>query len=184
VFPLKDVETMVRSANVARHLMPEIHVICYGSLNADPPYVEKCRALIDELGCGDNFEFGGFHPDPYGIFIEGDISVLSSISEGFPYTVLEAMSSGVACVATDVGGVREAVADTGIVVPPRDPESLGQALVELLSDNDRRREACRAARERVISEFTIKKQLDGYEALYFELHQASAQRQGSYGFRQ
>ncbi|MEM9072740.1 MAG: GT4 family glycosyltransferase PelF [Myxococcota bacterium] len=177
VFPLKDVETMIRGADVARKIMPEIHVICYGSLKADPPYVQKCRDLIEELGCGDNFEFGGFHPDPYGIFIEGDISVLSSISEGFPYTVLEAMSSGVACVATDVGGVREAVGDTGIVVPPRDPQALGEALAELLSDPDRRKRCCRAARERVVSEFTIQKQLKGYEDLYFEMHEDTLARQ-------
>lgn len=176
VFPLKDVETMIRGADVARKLMPEIHVICYGSLKADPEYVQGCRDLIEELGCGDNFEFGGFHPDPYGIFIEGDVSVLSSISEGFPYTVLEAMSSGVPCVATDVGGVREAVGDTGTVVPPRDPEALGKALVELLSDVDRRKRCARAARDRVVNEFTIEKQLAGYEALYHEMHAATLER--------
>lgn len=178
VFPLKDVETMVAGADVARKLMPEIHVLCYGSLKADPPYVQKCRDLAAKLGCEKNFEFGGFHPDPYGIFVEGDISVLSSISEGFPYTVLEAMSSGVPCVATDVGGVREAVGDTGIVVPPRDPEALGKALVELLSDEDRRRQCSRAARDRVVTEFTIKKQLDNYMELYEELHAATLERTG------
>ena len=171
VFPLKDVETMIRGADVARKLMPEIHVICFGSLKADKPYVQKCRDLIEELGCGGNFEFGGFHPDPHAIFQEGDISVLSSISEGFPYTVLEAMASGRACVATDVGGVREAVGDTGIVVPPKDPQSLGEGLVELLSDKNRMVQFCKAARDRVVNEFTIDKQLQGYRDLYQDLHE-------------
>lgn len=176
VFPLKDLETMIRGTDVARRKIPDLHTLAYGSLKADIPYVEKCRALIKELDVGDNFEFGGFHPDPYGIFIEGDISVLSSISEGFPYTVLEAMSSGIPCVATDVGGVREAVGDTGIVVPPKDPEAFGEAMVELLTQNERRKKLARASRDRVISEFTIAKQLANYQAVYDELHVATKER--------
>ena len=111
------------------------------------------------------------------MFCEGDISVLSSISEGFPYTVLEAMASGKPCVATDVGGVREAVGDTGLVVPPWDPQSFGEAVVELLSDHERRRDLARRARERVLSEFTIAKQLAGYDELYRELDQTTRERQ-------
>lgn len=177
VFPLKDVETMIRGTDVARRKLPDVHTIAYGSLKADPGYVQKCRDLIAELDVADNFEFGGFHPDPYGIFVEGDISLLSSISEGFPYTVLEAMSSGVPCVATDVGGVREAVGDTGIVVPPRDPEAFGEAMVELLEDTERRKKLARAARARVVEEFTIEKQLSSYAELYRELHSSTLARQ-------
>jgi glycosyltransferase involved in cell wall biosynthesis len=174
VFPLKDIETMIRAVAIARQRLPDLHVNVYGSLAADVPYVEKCRALIEELGVGANFELAGFHAKPAEIFLEGDISLLSSISEGFPYTVLESMSCGVPCVATDVGGVREAIADTGSVVAPRDSAAFADAMVDLLIDNDRRRELARRGRERLVSEFTLSRQLASYEEVYRQLARAAA----------
>src|SRR5262249_6391543 len=72
--------------------------------------------------------------------------VLTSISEGFPYTVIEAMSSGCATVSTDVGGVAEAVEGAGLVVPPRDPRAVAEACVKLLQGDEARRELGQAAR--------------------------------------
>ena len=67
--------------------------------------------------------------------------VLSSLTEGVPLTVLEAMSCGLPVVATRVGGTPEAVADgaTGVLVPPGDPERLAEALLELGRDGARAR---------------------------------------------
>src|SRR5205085_2381650 len=100
VFPLKDLETMIRAAEVARREIPDVHFVVYGSLDADVPYVEGCRALVAELGLEATFEFGGFHPKPAEVYVEGDISALSSISEGFPFTVLESMACARPVVAT------------------------------------------------------------------------------------
>ena len=65
--------------------------------------------------------FEGRVEDIRDAYAAGHVVMLSSISEGFPFTLIEAMSCGRATVSTDVGGVREAVGDTGLVVPPRDP---------------------------------------------------------------
>ncbi len=172
VFPLKDIETMIRAADVARRSLPDVRFLVYGSLDADKPYVERCRALIEELGVGKSFEFGGFHSAPARVFNAGDISVLSSISEGFPYTVLESMSCARPVVATDVGGVREALEGFGLVVPPRDFEALGDAAVQLLRDTDMRLELGRRAREQVLARYRTSHAVDSYQTIYDRLKAA------------
>ncbi len=169
VFPLKDIETMIRAADVTRRSLKDVRFIVYGSLDADKPYVERCRALIDELGLGDTFEFGGFHSSPAQVYNIGDISVLSSISEGFPYTVLESMSCARPVVATDVGGVREALEGFGLVVPPRDFEAFGEATVQLLRDTELRLELGRRARDQVLARYRTSHSVDSYQALYDRL---------------
>ena len=105
----------------------------------------------------EHFIFGGFHDQPNMVFNEGDISILTSISEGFPYTVLESMSCGRPVVSTDVGGVKDAIADCGIMCKPRDPQSLADGVIKLLKDADLRIELGKKGRERVLLNFTIKK---------------------------
>ena len=101
--------------------------------------------------------------------------MLSSISEGFPFTLIEAMSCGRATVSTDVGGVREAVGDTGLVVPPRDPAAMAAAALELLGDPVRRRAMGEAARLRVIEQFTLRQTIDTFRSIYHELATGKAE---------
>ena len=169
IFPLKDIETMIRSAAVARDLLPEIRYLVYGSLDADVPYVARCRALIAELGLERTFELRGFHSNPAELFAEGDVSVLSSISEAFPYTVLESMSCARPVVGTDVGGVKEALDGFGMVVPPRDPEAFGRAVVSLLADDEFRRELGRRCREQVLARYRTSDSVNAYWDAYREL---------------
>jgi glycosyltransferase involved in cell wall biosynthesis len=169
IFPLKDIETMIRSAAVARELVPEIRYLVYGSLDADVPYVERCRSLIAELRLEQTFELRGFHSKPAELYTEGDICVLSSISEAFPYTVLESMACARPVVGTDVGGVKEALEGFGKVVPPRDPEAFGRAVVELLSDDEFRRELGRRCREEVLAKYRTSNSVNAYRSAYAEL---------------
>ena len=173
VFALKDIETMIRAAAVTRERVPAVRFVVYGSLDADPVYVERCRALIAQLGLEGTFEFGGLHDSPADLYTEGDISMLSSISEGFPYTVLESMACGRPVVATDVGGVREALEGYGIVVPPRDPSALGEAAARLLLDHQLRSELGRLSREAVLARYRVGHSIDAYRLLYEELVAAS-----------
>jgi glycosyltransferase involved in cell wall biosynthesis len=169
VFPLKDIETMIRSADVARQQLPDVRFLVYGSLDADRPYVNRCRALIEKLDLSRTFVFGGFHSSPAQVYNSGDISVLSSISEGFPYTVLESMSCARPVAATDVGGVSEALSGFGLVVPPRDGAALGEAAVELLRDTDKRLDLGRRAREQVLARYRTTHSVDSYRTLYDQL---------------
>ena len=173
IFPLKDIETMIRSAAVARDLLPDIRYLVYGSLDADVPYVERCRALIGDLRLEGTFELRGFHSKPAELYTEGDICVLSSISEAFPYTVLESMSCARPVVGTDVGGVKEALQGFGKVVPPRDPEAFGRAVVELLADDEFRRELGRRCREEVLAKYRTSNSVNAYRDAYEELTQRS-----------
>ncbi|MEJ7785584.1 MAG: GT4 family glycosyltransferase PelF [Solirubrobacteraceae bacterium] len=174
VFPLKDIETMIRSAAVTREDVPDVLFLVYGNLDADVPYVERCRALIAELSLEGTFEFGGFHSRPAEVYCEGDISVLSSISEGFPFTVLESMACARPVVGTDVGGVKEALEGFGIVTPPRDPEAFGRAVTTLLQDDELRFELGRQAREEVLAKYQTGTSVDAYRLLYERLTAAKA----------
>ena len=169
IFPLKDIETMIRAAAVARSRIPDVHFLVYGNTDADIPYVERCRALIAELGLEATFELPGFHSRPSEVYTEGDISALSSISEGFPFTVLESMACARPVVGTDVGGVREALEGFGVVVPPRDPDAFGEGVITLLENDEMRVELGRRAREQVLLRFRTATSVDGYRQLYDEL---------------
>ncbi|MDZ7680242.1 MAG: glycosyltransferase [Fodinibius sp.] len=137
VFPLKDVETMIRSCNLVRQQIPNVQYIIYGSLEVDKEYVAKCRKLVEELDLGDRFfTFGGYHDTPSEIFNEGDISILSFyFSRICPTAVLESMSCARPVVATDVGGVSEAVEGCGIICKPRDAKDLAEGVIKLLEDD-------------------------------------------------
>src|SRR5262249_20386149 len=96
----------------------------------------------------------------------GQVVVLCSITEGFPYTLIEAMACGRPCVATDVGGVTEALADTGLVVPPRHPEALADACLKLLRDKSLRGKLGAAARLRALECFTVDRAISAFDEMY------------------
>ncbi|MDR8391010.1 GT4 family glycosyltransferase PelF [Aliifodinibius sp. S!AR15-10] len=175
VFPLKDIETMIRCCDLVRREIPNVRFVLYGGLDVDPDYTEKCRKLVKKLNVGDNFKFGGFHNAPQELFNEGDISILSSISEGFPYTVIESMSCARPVVATDVGGIREALEGCGELCRPRDPQSLADGVIKLLMDDDLRISMGRKARERVLLKYTIEKSVNSYYETYQRMHQQQRQ---------
>ena len=95
-----------------------------------------------------------------------DLLMLSSAyGESFPNVLAEAMSCGVPCAATDVGGSAVIVGDTGLIVPPKNPQALADAAVKLLTKKDLRIKLGKDARSRIIKEFSIDKITDKYENL-------------------
>jgi glycosyltransferase involved in cell wall biosynthesis len=175
VFPLKDIETMIRSAAVVRRAVPNVQFRLYGALDADPEYVLRCREVIAELELEETFLFLGHHGNPSELYLEGDVCALSSISEAFPYTVLEAMACSRPVVATDVGGVGEALEGFGLVVPPRDPEAFGAAIVSLLGDDQLRLDLGRQGRAEVLAKYRISTSVDAYRRLYDRLTATSTE---------
>ena len=169
LFPLKDVETMIHSCAVAREQVPDVQYRIYGSLDVDPDYTARCRDLIRSLNLDDHVLLGGFHDTPTRLYHEGDVSILSSVSEGFPYAVIEAMACERPVVATDVGGVSEAVGDCGIVVPPRDAQALGEGVATLLTDDEKCADMGRRARKRVLDKFRLTDAISTYREVYKQL---------------
>ncbi|MFE4577040.1 GT4 family glycosyltransferase PelF [Streptomyces chartreusis] len=170
VDPIKDLETLIRAFALVRQQLPDVRLRLFGGTpRGGEAYRERCEALAAELGHGDAVTFEGRVDDIKDAYAAGNVVMLSSISEGFPFTLIEAMSCGRATVSTDVGGVREAVGDTGLVVPPRDPAAMAAAVLELLGDPERRRAMGEAARLRVIEQFTLRQTIDTFRAIYREL---------------
>jgi polysaccharide biosynthesis protein PelF len=158
---------MIKSCAVAKKQIPNVQYLIYGDNNAVPEYTAQCEKLIAELDLKGNFKLAGYHEKPHELFSEGDISILTSISEGFPYTVLESMSCGIPVVATDVGGVTEALDEScGFICKPKDHVEIGERVVELLNNKALREEMGRNARQKVIDNFTIGKFIDAYENVY------------------
>ena len=166
--PIKDLVTLLRAFSLVIREIPQARLRIFGS----PPqggeaYLERCRAEAAELGLGEQATFEGRVPDIREAYAAGHVFVLCSISEGFPYSLIEAMACGRACVGTDVGGVSEALGDAaGLVVPPRSPAALADACVRLLRDDGLRRTLGAAARARAVEHFTVDRAVSAFDELY------------------
>lgn len=140
------------------------------------PEKELLENKVYELGIQDRVIFLGERNDVPQLLANCDLFVLPSFNEGLPLSVLEAMAAGKAVVATAVGGTPEVVQDgeTGILVPPRDPSALANAIQSLLSDPG---EACKmgdAGRARVqqyfSSDIMVQRITQTYEGLLNNHH--------------
>jgi glycosyltransferase involved in cell wall biosynthesis len=167
VDPVKDLETLLLAFSLVHAQMPDARLRMFGSPPPGPEaYAERCRALADRLGLSGTATFEGRVDQIRDAYQAGQVVVLCSITEGFPYTLIEAMTCGRPCVATDVGGVTEALADTGLVVPPRSPEELAQACLVLLRDRELRQRLGAAARTRALELFTVDRSIRAFEEIY------------------
>ncbi len=168
--PIKDLHTLIRAAAVVRDQRPDVKVRIFGSATASAErYLASCRQLIEELSLSENVSFEGWVGHAMDAFSTGQISALSSISEGFPYSVLESMACGVPVVGTDVGGVMEAIGPAGSCVPARDHEAMGAACLELLDSAPLRRRLGVEGRQRVEKMFGLGQMLAAHRDMYDEL---------------
>ena len=117
--------------------------------------------------------FPGSFKEPWDLLRAADVFVLTSEIEGLPLVVLEAMSQGVPVVATDVGGMPEAVIDdvTGFRPPPREPAALATAITRILSDHTVASRMRQAALARFEQRFTMERMLESHRDLYARLAQ-------------
>ncbi|TWD80177.1 glycosyltransferase involved in cell wall biosynthesis [Kribbella amoyensis] len=165
--PLKDLETLISAFALVRSKLPATMLRLFGPTPAgNEAYRDRCLRLAEELGVRDGIRLEGPVASSRIAFAAGHVVALSSISEGMPYTVIEAMMCGRATVSTDVGGTADAVDTTGLIVPPRDPEAFAEACLTLLTDDDLRRDLGAAGRKRALSTFTLQQSLDCYRELY------------------
>lgn len=137
-------------------------------LAGDGPLRRTLEDLVQRRGLTGRVEFLGRRDDVPALLRHADIFVLSSLREGLPLVVLEAMMSALPVVASNVGGIGEAVVHdrTGLLVPPRDPAALAAALRRLLEDAALRRRLGAAGRDRALGHFTSEHMLTKTAALY------------------
>jgi glycosyltransferase involved in cell wall biosynthesis len=139
----KDYPTLFAAAAAAMAEEPRLRFVSIGQ----GPEERALHDLLATYDMGDRFTMVGYHADPPGVVVGADVFTLSSLQEGLPFALLEAIALGVAPVVTDVGGNAEVVADgiSGLVVPPRSPESLAEAYVRLARDDELRASLAAAA---------------------------------------
>lgn len=130
--PEKDIESLIRAVAGLGSLTPAVHLVLVG----DGPCLQMLRDLAASLGIADRVHFAGYRPNRPNLHLLFDISVLCSLHEGFPNSVIEAMAAARPVVATAVGGIPDAVEDgvTGFLVPARSPDQLGAAIARLHGD--------------------------------------------------
>jgi glycosyltransferase involved in cell wall biosynthesis len=160
--PVKGIDVLIRSAL----LLPpgNIHFLLVGEVRD-----RRIERLARDAGLPDRMHFTGFRKDASALMGACSLFVMPSVErEGLPRALIEAMSQALPVVVTDVGGMPEVVVDkeNGLIVPPRDPESLARAIESFAGDPERCVEFGRRARERIISHFNINATIERTMALY------------------
>ena len=169
IFPLKGQLDLIKAAAIVRDTVPDVEFRFYGR-PSDDKYFAECEKCVKHHNLENTINFAGFISEPWRAYSEADVVAMSSISEGFPFAIIEAMLSGATIVSTDVGGVSEAIGDTGLMVRAGCPEQMAEAILKLLllSDDERSKFGQRAL-DRSLSLFTQQTCLDEHRKLYHAL---------------
>jgi glycosyltransferase involved in cell wall biosynthesis len=160
----KDHKTFFAAARLLRGEFPDVHfVLCGEGMDADNP---RLAAEIPD-GLQGHCHLVGVLREMPAFYAGLDIAANSSLSEAFPLAVGEAMACGVPCVVTDVGDSPAIVGETGRIVPPRQPASMASAWRELIDAGaEARRISGDAARQRVVTHFSVTQFAQRYQSLY------------------
>lgn len=170
--PLKDLVTLLKAAKLVHDVRSDIEFQLYGNASPeDAQYYKECLDLRAELGLQDTALFAGYAVTPADAYNQGDVVVLSSISEGFPFATLEAMLCGKPVVATAVGGLPEQIEGCGIAVEPRNAAALADAILTLMNDPELCARLGHAAREIAEDEFSVRQSASAHWASYVQLAQ-------------
>ncbi|MGA5188719.1 DUF3492 domain-containing protein [Streptomyces griseoincarnatus] len=184
VEPAKDLVSLLHAFAEVRAAEPgtRLRIVGRPSGPEGEAYLGHCRALAAQLfpdeadgphAVGRNpvsfEELGGPGAETTAdVHAGGAVTVLSSVVEGFPVGLIEAMFCGRATVSTDVGAVVEVIGGTGLVVPPRNPRALAEACVSLLRDPERRARLGAAAHARALELFSVEQNVAAFRGLYLE----------------
>ncbi len=142
---------------------------------------KQLRSFAEERGVRHSVRFVPPRPDLRPAYTDADLFALSSLWEGLPYVVLEAMAHELPVIATAVDGIPEAVADrrTGLLVPPADPRTLAEAIIWAIGEREIRGKLGAAARRRVAEEFALAGMVERVAAVYREVAGEPAARSTS-----
>lgn len=152
--PVKDHVTFLEAAALASRTRADLRFVVVGG--GEDAYCSQLRELAARLGLGERIRWAGPTKDVPAALSGFDFACLTSLAEGFPNSVGEAMAVGLTCIVSDVGDCARLVGTTGRVVPPRDPRALAAAWLELASlPSAERRTLQLAAHERITELFGV-----------------------------
>jgi glycosyltransferase involved in cell wall biosynthesis len=162
--PLKDHATLLQAVALTRAQQPDVQLWIVG----DGPLEFSLRKLTDELGLKECVTFFGEQADVSPFLLAADLFVSSSVTEGLPVSLLEAMSVGLPAVVTDVGGMGEIARLSGAVtlVPSSDPEGMAKALCDAAAGKQKLSELGQLASHCYEQYFRPERMLDEYMSLY------------------
>jgi glycosyltransferase involved in cell wall biosynthesis len=169
LLPLKGYEVMLDALPAILSAMPAVHYLIVGGGRAE--YCAQLKAITVERGIAERVHFAGFQDCVASYLSALDLYVHPSLKEAFGLAVVEAMAMGKAVVATTTGGLPEVVVqgETGLLVPPRDAESLAAAVVSLLEDKVRREQMGRSGKARAQERFSLDASVRHMEQVYGEV---------------
>ena len=166
--PQKDHRNFIEAAQLVREKIPAAHfMLCGEGIDNENKQLMQWIEKGKMEGC---FHLLGIRKDVARLIVAMDVAVSSSLGEGFPNVVGEAMACSVPCVVTDVGDSALIVADTGRVVPAKDPDALATAIIGVLQAPPAFREEMGAlARQRVKMNYSLDSVVRKYEAVFREV---------------
>jgi glycosyltransferase involved in cell wall biosynthesis len=164
--PHKGYRYLLEVAATVVRARPDVRFVLVG----DGPLAEELRLETRRLGLGEAVVFAGFREDALRVVRTFDVFVMSSVQEGLPLALLEAMALGCPPVATRVGGVSSVIEDavSGFIVEPRDTQTQAERILKLLEDDELRRSLSTAARARGAT-FHVRRAIHRIEQVYAEL---------------
>lgn len=161
---IKAVDQLLLAARIVADRLPEARFALIG----DGELRGRLEAQAKDLGLTHAVHFLGFRFDLERLYPDLDVVTLSSLNEGTPVSLIEAMAAGRAVAATRVGGVPDLIEHgrTGLLVPPQDPEAMAGAILTLLGSPELRRQMGERGRERVYPGLDISRLVADLKALY------------------
>ena len=175
--PLKDIETFIKTAQLVAKEIPDVLFKLYGPI-VNKKYYALCQDLIKELDIAHNFLFAGLTHSPQNSYNEGDVVMLTSISEAFPFVVIEAMACEKVVISSDVGGTKEVLEGFGFVIKPKAYKEFAQKVIYILKNPDIALEMGHDAREFILNGFTIEDMVDNYGRIYKNLYNEFIEEKG------
>lgn len=171
VTPIKDVKTMIQAFAFAKKEVSNLKLWIMGPCDEDKKYADECFELVQMLGVKDIEFTGRIQVKEY--LGRMDFTILTSISEGQPLTILESFAAGKPVIATDVGNCRDLIYgenDTfgaaGILTHIMNLEEISQAMVELAKNESRRLTMGEAGHKRVNAFYRMDQMHKVYEDIY------------------
>jgi glycosyltransferase involved in cell wall biosynthesis len=166
---------LIDAAAIIMKSIPNIRFVIIG----DGPLQEKIESQIRDAKLMNQFKLLGKRSDVQLLLPGLDVFVLPSIREGFPISLLEAMSCGIPVIASNVGGTSEAIKDdNGILVPPADPQVLAEKIQQLILDPKLAISLGKKARQYVVNNFNLDSIMQQYEELYEKINSNNFHKSG------
>ncbi|WP_068454209.1 glycosyltransferase [Aedoeadaptatus pacaensis] len=166
---VKDHMSLLKALALNKDALSRAHVLIAGR----GPEREKLMAYVEEEGMEDLVSFLGQVSDPFSLYEAGDVNMLTSISESFPYALLEGAKAKLPFIATDVGGIREMAGPYGMVFQAKDAEGLGEKMVYALNHPEEMKERGEGLYDYVNEHFSQEAMAESHVEIYEKILQRS-----------